>query len=365
MGRGRYGTASIYGGDPRLAVPSVTWALSSARRAPGQKRFSSVSFLLALACMALAAFVFASAAAATPVHPFLQASSLDGSNTPANDFDKACGAAADSKGDVYVASANNSAIDVFDPDGNYLTTIANANGPCWLAVDSKGRLYVTETSTGNVLRYAPNAYPFAGVPSYGAPTTVDASTKAKGIAVDPFDDRLYVAKGDRVDVYNSDGTLVTFNEVQRVAVSATGGTYKLSFKGNQTGPLAFNASAAEVQAALQGLASIGAGNVTVTEEFSTKRITFAGALAATDVEALSADSSALTGGTAIATVTELIRGFNGHVGEGQLGEASGVAVYSNGANGLRQRFVSVADSAGTDRVKVFSGVGSSRAADLL
>lgn len=46
-----------------------------------------------------------------------------------------------------------------------------------------------------------------GAPRYGAPVTVDSSSEARGIAVDPFDDRLYVAQGDRVDVYGADGTL--------------------------------------------------------------------------------------------------------------------------------------------------------------
>lgn len=49
-----------------------------------------------------------------------------------------------------------------------------------------------------------------------------------------------------------------------VAGGATGGTYILSFNGADSAPIAFGAKAADVQAALTALATIGAGNVTVT-----------------------------------------------------------------------------------------------------
>jgi hypothetical protein len=121
-------------------------------------------------------------------------------------FDHACGDAVDSEGDVYVASAGASKIHVFDPEHNELTAISNSKEPCGLAVDGKGNLYVSEKQTGEVVKYVPSAYPFSGVPTYSSPTAIDASGAAKGISVDPFDDRLYVAKGDRVDSYSADGT---------------------------------------------------------------------------------------------------------------------------------------------------------------
>src|SRR5690606_33822259 len=52
--------------------------------------------------------------------------------------------------------------------------------------------------------------------------------------------------------------------VQSLTVDAAGGQFKLSFGGDTTGDLAYNATAAQVQTALRGLASIGSGNVTVT-----------------------------------------------------------------------------------------------------
>lgn len=61
------------------------------------------------------------------------------------------------------------------------------------------------------------------------------------------------------------------NEVQEVNPDAVPlqGTFTLSFDGEETDPLAFNANAATVQAALEALSTIGAGNVTVTGSLAT------------------------------------------------------------------------------------------------
>jgi hypothetical protein len=89
------------------------------------------------------------------------------------------------------------------------------------------------------------------------------------------------------------------NEEQsvRVRASAGAGTYTIGFKGESTAPIAFNASAASVKAALEGLAAIGAGDVTVrggpgnTFAASPYLIVFVGALAGTNVEAITTDIS--------------------------------------------------------------------------
>jgi hypothetical protein len=55
-------------------------------------------------------------------------------------------------------------------------------------------------------------------------------------------------------------------EIQEVSIVgyASGGTFKLAFKGQTTSALAFNATAADMQAALENLSTIGQGNVSVT-----------------------------------------------------------------------------------------------------
>ena len=213
-------------------------------------------------------------AQAAPVHPPNEARDIAGLN-------HACGVATDSNGDVYLSSAGESKIEVYDPSHTELTSIEDTNEPCGLAVDSRGELLVSDQATGEVVRYVPNAYPFSGAPSYGSAEPVgEGGKKAKGISIDPFDNRLYVAEGTRVTSYGS--------EVQQFEIrEATGGTYKLKFKGEETASLPFNASNAEVQAALESLPALGTGSVAVSGTSSATawphRIAFVGSAGFADV----------------------------------------------------------------------------------
>lgn len=82
-----------------------------------------------------------------------------------------------------------------------------------------------------------------------------------------------------------------------VAGGATGGSFKLSFNGATTATIAFGATAATVQARLTALTTVGAGNVTVTgPDGGPYAVTFTG-LRGHPVGMLTADYSALTGGT--------------------------------------------------------------------
>jgi sugar lactone lactonase YvrE len=137
-------------------------------------------------------------AQAVPFHPRKEALDVTGLN-------HACGAAVDSKGDFYASSAGAAKVNIYDASHKLLTEIPDSNVPCGLAITTEGALYVSEKATGEVVRFKPNAYPFAGTPTYGSREVIDASGKAKGIAVDPKDNRLYVAEGDHVAVYSSTG----------------------------------------------------------------------------------------------------------------------------------------------------------------
>lgn len=59
---------------------------------------------------------------------------------------------------------------------------------------------------------------------------------------------------------------VPVSDVQTITIvgSPTGGTYTLSFNGQTTSGIAYNASASAIQTALQGLSTIGSGKVAVT-----------------------------------------------------------------------------------------------------
>jgi PKD repeat protein len=89
------------------------------------------------------------------------------------------------------------------------------------------------------------------------------------------------------------------DESQTVRVNnATGGTFTLTFDGQTTAPLAFNATAAEIQSAVQALSNVGAGNATATGgPVNTANVTvsFRGSLSQTDVSQMTADASGLTG----------------------------------------------------------------------
>lgn len=79
--------------------------------------------------------------------------------------------------------------------------------------------------------------------------------------------------------------------------STSGGTFVVSFRNATTANIAYDAAAATVQAALEALYPIGAGNVTVTGSAGGPyTVTFVGKFAGQDVELLGAPDGALTGG---------------------------------------------------------------------
>jgi hypothetical protein len=309
-------------------------------------------FLLVLvACAAMIGFL-AATAAAVPIH----------SREPAHDIaglNDACGAATDSEGDVYVASAGE--VKIYDPAGNLLASKADSHQPCGLAVDSRGRIYVSERERGWVVRYTPDAYPLSATPTYGAAEPFDESGDAQGISVDRTDDRLYVAEGDHIQAYQSDGTTGQ-DEVQRVSIpsSVTGGQFKLGFEAQQTSSIPFNASAASVETALQALSTIGLSNASVrldAESNGTRRffVTFEHALGSADVAQLTIDSSELVGGAGEISTPTSGFSFDGRIGVGEFSNATGVGAYTYGRDASTMtHYLFVADDSSPDTAKVFS-----------
>ena len=90
------------------------------------------------------------------------------------------------------------------------------------------------------------------------------------------------------------------NEIERITVNASGGTFTISHGEDTTGAIPFNASAAKVREALDGLPSIGAGNVIVIggpggEGGGTPyTVIFVGALAEKAITPLTTNHSSLT-----------------------------------------------------------------------
>lgn len=98
------------------------------------------------------------------------------------------------------------------------------------------------------------------------------------------------------------------NEQQTVTVSATGGTFTLSFAGQTTGNIAFGAASAVVQAALEALSNIDAGDIAVSGGTGPYTVTFQGRYAATDVPAMTGSGALLTGGANTVVVATTVPG---------------------------------------------------------
>jgi len=75
-----------------------------------------------------------------------------------------------------------------------------------------------------------------------------------------------------------------------------GGTFTLSYLGQTTSSISFGASMATIQSALEGLSTIGSGNVAVTDSWATApTITFQGARANADPTDITVNTGGLTG----------------------------------------------------------------------
>src|SRR6478752_2322084 len=142
---------------------------------------------------------------------------IPGKDHPSARFE-AASATADSFGDVYVANMLESKgrVDVFAPDGTFITEFTDPAGPQSIAVDSKGNVYVFEAVSGveqQIRRFPPKTYkPEEGKIEYGEEPFLIANRTTKkliplgpeiSLAVNPIDDRLYVDDTGAVDLFGS------------------------------------------------------------------------------------------------------------------------------------------------------------------
>lgn len=106
------------------------------------------------------------------------------------------------------------------------------------------------------------------------------------------------------------------DEVQTLTIDATGGTFKLKYDGFTTAAISWSATnntlRDNVDAALEALPNIGAGNVTtavgtMTAGVGTLTITFTGALAKLAVPTITVANNSLTG-TATCSIAETTPG---------------------------------------------------------
>jgi hypothetical protein len=148
-----------------------------------------------------------------------------------------------------------------------------------------------------------------------------------------------IAGAGAVVAQNAGAPVNGVDEVQSLASTATGGTFALTFTNPLTGvsaktaPIAFNASAATIQAALRALSNmptagvVGAGGPLPTAV----TLTFAGDLSGIDVPIVVADNALATGGTAVpSTTTAGVSGTERGRGKGSLlSDTTNAILYQN------------------------------------
>lgn len=188
-------------------------------------RFRSCAVGRTLSCLltAIALATWAAPAWAVDEHSFEPTRSLRGDTSTSVDdpvpdpgslhpgaFTSPCGTATDRHGYIYVASSapivggfGAGRVDVFDPAGNYLTHIADGEGPCGLAVDSTGNVYVFQEETKTVEVFAPGSFPPVVGTTYTKGVSPIATDAKGGVAVNPLNDHVLVAKGGFVAEYDS------------------------------------------------------------------------------------------------------------------------------------------------------------------
>lgn len=131
------------------------------------------------------------------------------------------------------------------------------------------------------------------------------------------------------------------NEVQTITIAGTptGGTFTLSYGGQTTSAIAYNAAAAAVQTALRALSSIGSTGVTVTGgpgPGTPYVATFGGLLAGSNLAQMTASGALLTGGTTPGvTVTTTTPGASGFKSAGLVTEDGLEKALSESSNDIR------------------------------
>jgi DNA-binding beta-propeller fold protein YncE len=246
--------------------------------------------------------------------------------------------AVDPTGEIYFLGSGQSGIHKYDPTGTELGTRDAAGAPTALAIGADGELLVDDESEGQHLL----AYDAAGAQllsfdgagaeggrrgiAYGEELEVVYVLNRGSVRVVPIppsgplvvrdatsgiepNSALLEAtlnpEGSNATTYHFEyGTTITYNqstsgsptiepvnEVQTLSLEATSGSYVLRLAGQTTSEIAFDATAAELQADLEALASIGPGNVVVSGAGGGPyEIEFVGALGGSRGPSLEAES---------------------------------------------------------------------------
>lgn len=171
------------------------------------------------------------------------------------------------------------------------------------------------------IKFRAEGFPYFGLIGLSEATNATGAMvifapKAKVVSdfsVGDFEYGRYTIPDLTVDLLPDDeyGNLAT-TEAQTVTLTnATGGTFTLSFQGQTTAAIPYNAASSAVDTALEALSTIGTGNVVVTGSAGGPYlVTFAGDLAEQALPALTANGASLTGSSPTIAVTETTPGVD-------------------------------------------------------
>lgn len=107
---------------------------------------------------------------------------------------------------------------------------------------------------------------------------------------------------------------------------ATGGTFTLTYGGQTTAAIDYDATAAEVQAALVALSNIASGDVVVSGSNGSFAVTFSGTLAGTNVSEITA-TSLLTANTKLTTTVDTLVNLDIATNRRELARHSAIGQY--------------------------------------
>ena len=188
----------------------------------------------------------------------------------------------------------------YDDAGNVLSITDPVNNTTNFAYDGLGRLTIETNQLGDARSF-----------EYEAAGNLARRTDRNGRVIQYTHDDLERLTNERWYENGSPTPSLSIttdteggsrNEVQRVGFTddeVTGGTFTLTAGGETTSALAYNATAAQVESALEALSSIGSGNVSVTKyedemTWTTEwTLTFQSGLAGTNVAQTTIDTSNL------------------------------------------------------------------------
>lgn len=146
-----------------------------------------------------------------------------------------------------------------------------------------------------------------------------------------------------------DPVATVWSNAQLLYLTITSGTFTLSFRGTSssqtTGPLAYNASIATIQTALERLTSVGGGNVVVSGSSSPYTISFASVLGLAVQPLLTATWTATTGHVQIAPVPFDLTGYDAVLGARDPTDAALVDLTTTDVPGVGKIVLGTTDGA--------------------